>query len=44
MGISVDVETKLNEEEKELEVNLTGGEMGILIGSGDRPWIPYSTW
>lgn len=32
MGISVDVETKLNEEEKELEVNLTGGEMGILIG------------
>lgn len=32
MGISVDVETKLNEEEKELEVNLTGSEMGILIG------------
>ena len=32
MGISVDVETKLDEEEKELEVNLTGGEMGILIG------------
>ena len=32
MGISVDVETKLNEDEKELEVNLTGGEMGILIG------------
>ena len=32
MGISVDVETKLNEEEKELEVNLTGDDMGILIG------------
>lgn len=32
MGISVDVEIKLNEEEKELEVNLTGDEMGILIG------------
>lgn len=29
---SVVDETKLNEEEKELEVNLTGSEMGILIG------------
>ena len=32
MGISVDVESKLNEEEKELEINLSGDEMGILIG------------
>ena len=32
MGISVDVNSKLNEEEKELEINLSGDEMGILIG------------
>lgn len=32
MGISVDIESKLNEEEKELEINLSGDEMGILIG------------
>ena len=32
MGISVDVESRLNEEEKELEINLSGDEMGILIG------------
>lgn len=32
MGISVDVESKLNEEEKELDINLSGDEMGILIG------------
>lgn len=32
MQIPVKVETKLNEEEKELEINLTGGEMGLLIG------------
>lgn len=32
MGLSVDVEAKLNEEEKELEVNISGEEMGILIG------------
>ncbi len=32
MGIHVIVEIKLNEEEKEMEINLTGEEMGILIG------------
>ncbi|MEY8394555.1 RNA-binding cell elongation regulator Jag/EloR [Lachnospiraceae bacterium 45-P1] len=32
MGISVEIDTKLNEEEKELEINLSGNEMGILIG------------
>lgn len=32
MGISVNVESRLNEEEKELEINLSGDEMGILIG------------
>lgn len=32
MGISVEIDTKLNEEEKELEINLSGDEMGILIG------------
>ena len=32
MGISVEVESKLNEEEKELEINISGDEMGILIG------------
>ncbi len=32
MGIQVDVEIKMNEEEKEMDVNLTGDEMGILIG------------
>lgn len=32
MGISVDMQIKQNDEEKELEVNLSGGEMGILIG------------
>lgn len=32
MGISVEIDTKLNEEDKELEVNLSGDEMGILIG------------
>ncbi len=32
MGISVDVESKLNTEENELEINLSGDEMGILIG------------
>lgn len=32
MGISVEIDTKLKEEEKELEVNLSGDEMGILIG------------
>lgn len=32
MGISVEIDTKLNEEDKELEINLSGDEMGILIG------------
>ena len=32
MDLSVDVNIKLNEEEKELEINLSGDEMGILIG------------
>lgn len=32
MGIMVNIDTKLNEEEKELEINLSGDEMGILIG------------
>ena len=32
MGIRVIVEIKLNEEEQEMEINLTGEEMGILIG------------
>jgi len=32
MGIIVEVEAKMNEEEKELEINLSGEEMGILIG------------
>ncbi len=32
MGISVEIDTKLNKEEKELEINLSGNEMGILIG------------
>lgn len=32
MGLHVDVEVKVNEEEKEMEVNLSGDEMGILIG------------
>ena len=32
MGLSVDVNVKLNEEEKELEIDLSGDEMGILIG------------
>ena len=32
MGIVVNIDTKLNEEEKELEINLSGDEMGILIG------------
>ena len=32
MGISAEIDTKLNEEDKELEVNLSGDEMGILIG------------
>ena len=32
MGSVVNIDTKLNEEEKELEINLSGDEMGILIG------------
>ena len=32
MGLAVDVEVKMNEEEKEMDVNLTGEEMGLLIG------------
>ena len=32
MGLSVDVNVKVNEEEKEMEINLSGDEMGILIG------------
>ncbi len=32
MGISVTIEIKLDEEEKELNVNLVGEDMGILIG------------
>lgn len=32
MGLSVDVDVKMNEEEKEMEINLSGDEMGILIG------------
>lgn len=32
MGIVVNIDVKLNEEEKELEINLSGDEMGILIG------------
>ena len=32
MGLSVDVNVKVNEEEKEMENNLSGDEMGILIG------------
>jgi len=32
MGISVKIDARLNEEEKELEIDLSGEEMGILIG------------
>ena len=32
MGLAVDVEVKMNEEEKEMDVNLSGEEMGLLIG------------
>lgn len=32
MGLNVEIDVKLNEEEKELDVNLSGEEMGILIG------------
>ena len=32
MGLAVDVEVKMNEEEKEMDVNLSGAEMGLLIG------------
>ncbi len=32
MGLKVDVDARLNEEEKELDVDLSGDEMGILIG------------
>ena len=32
MGLSVDVDVKMNDEEKEMEINLSGDEMGILIG------------
>lgn len=32
MGLQVEIDAKLKEEEKELEVNLSGEEMGILIG------------
>lgn len=32
MGLQVEIDAKLNEEEKELDVNLSGEEMGILIG------------
>ena len=32
MGLAVDVEVKMNEEEKEMDVNLIGEEMGLLIG------------
>lgn len=32
MGIHANMEIKLNEEEKEMDINLTGEEMGILIG------------
>lgn len=32
MGLSVDVDVKMNEEEKEMDINLSGDEMGILIG------------
>ena len=31
MGISVDIDVKMNEEEKELEVNLSGEEMGSVL-------------
>lgn len=32
MGISVNVDVKFNQDEKEMDVNLTGDEMGLLIG------------
>lgn len=32
MGISVEIDVKLNEEDGELEIDLSGDEMGILIG------------
>lgn len=32
MGLQVEIDVKLNEGEKELDVNLSGEEMGILIG------------
>jgi len=32
MGLRVDVDVKINQEEKEMEINLSGDEMGILIG------------
>lgn len=32
MDLGVEINIKLNEEEKELEINLSGDEMGILIG------------
>lgn len=32
MGLSIEIDCKFNEEEKELNINLTGDEMGLLIG------------
>ena len=41
MGIMVTIDAKLDEEERELSINLSGDEMGILIGKrGQTPGFP----
>ena len=42
MGLAVDVEVKMNEEEKEMDVNLTGEEMDFSSVREDRHSIPFS--
>ena len=44
MGMQVSIETVYNASDRELLVSMEGDDMGILIESADRLWIPYSIW
>lgn len=44
MNMEVAIDIQYDEVGKTMDIELSGEEMGVLIGKRGRPWIPCSTW
>ena len=42
MQMEVTIDMEFDKEEKVVSINLSGAEMGVLIGKGDKPWILFN--